>query len=410
MAFLRKAAWALAAALLISAAAAAQEAGDVGDLLFRGQKSLAAQEWRDAAALFEQALAVDADNADALRGLAEAYEGAGDLREAVKYYDRLQLAAGKSLEVSYKIGFLAEKLGDRARTVTAYEDVVGADPNHLKAWRALADLYGAGNDYKNQAKALEALVARTGETADRLELAALYETKLGRTGDAVAEYERILRAEPRDEEAHSRLAAIFFGRGDYVRAAEHYEELTRINPDDADAFWKLAQARLALEDDFGATKALERVTSLRPRDSAALVLLGTLYNRAEDYSRAERTLEDAVDAGAGDAEAYCQLGIAQFGLKANARARSSFEKALARDDKHRLALEHFSELLYREGEYARAWEYADRLVTLARDNVRAHLYRGLAAAATERYEAAEESLEKVIKAEPSNVEARVGLG
>lgn len=407
---IRRAASVLVAAAFMCFPAVAQEGGNLGDLLYQGQTALAAREWRDAVAAFERALTLDGVNADALRGLAEAHEGAGDERAALDYYGRLQDVVGKSAEISYKIAFLAEKLGERSRAVTAYEDVVRADPDNLKSWRALADLYAAGGDYKNQAKALEALVARAGDTADRLELAAIYETKLGRADDAVAEYERVLRAEPRDVQAHERLGAIYFGRGDYAPAAEHYEELTRLEPNDADAYWHLAQARLALDDEFGATKALEHVVSLRPRDSAALLLLGTLYNHDGDYPRAERTLKDALDAGAGDAEAYCQLGVAQFGLRDYDQARSSFEKALARDENHQLALERFSELLYREGEPERAYQYADRLVGLSRDNIRGHLYRGLAAAATGRPEAAENSLEKVIKVEPSNVEARVGLG
>jgi|GEM_PF-1219866 len=407
---LRKAASILAAAAFVYFPAAAQEGQDLGDLLYQGQTALASQEWPDAISAFERALALDAVNAEALRGLGEAYEGSGDWRAALDYYGRLQALSPRSAELSYKIAFLAEKLGERARAVAAYEDVVRADPDNLKGWRALADLYAAGSDYKNQARALEGLVARAGDTADRLELAALYEEKLARPDAAVAEYERVLRAEPRNVDAHRRLAAIYFGRGEYAPAAEHYEELSRLNPDDADAFWQLAQARLALDDEFGAAKALERVTKLRPRDSAALVLLGTLYNHAEDYPRAERTLRDALDAGAGDAEAYCQLGVAQFGLKDYPQARSSFEKALARDENHALALERFSELLYREGEYERAYQYADRLSGLARDNIRGHLYRGLAGAATGRFEAAEESLEKVIRVEPSNAEARVGLG
>lgn len=408
--WIRRAATVLAAAAFMCFSAAAQQGGDLGELLYEGQTALAAREWGDAVGAFERALVLDAANAEALRGLAEAHEGAGDDRAALDYYGRLQAVAGKSAELSYKIAFLAEKLGERARAVAAYEDVVRGDPNNLKAWRALADLYAAGSDYKNQAKALEELVARAGDTADRLELAGLYEHKLARVDDAVAEYERVLRAEPRDVQGHERLAAIYFGRGDYARAAEHYEELSRLEPDEADAYWHLAQARLALDDEFGATKALERVVKLRPRDSAALVLLGTLYNRADDYARAERTLKDALDAGAGDAEAYCQLGVAQLGLGDYVQARSSFEKALARDENHQLALERFSELLYLDGNYERAFQSADRLVGLVRGNIRGHLYRGLAAAATGRMEAAEDSLEKVIRAEPSNVEARVGLG
>jgi len=327
------------AALLASAAAAGAE--DVGDLLFRADKSLAAKDWGEAIQLYDQALAADPANVNALKGL--------------------------------------------------------------------ADIYAAGSDYKNQARALEQLVAQGGDTADRLELAKLYETKLGRTDDAVAEYTRIVDAEPRNVDAHRALAGIYLGRKDNVKAAEELEVLSRLAPDDADVLWQLAQVRVALGDDFSAIKALEKMRAIRPRDGAALKLLGTLYNKSEEYNKAERTLRDALDAGADDADVYCQLGVAQAGLKDTAQAETSFGKALAKDPNHRAALQNFSGLLYRDGEYERAWTYADKLTTLERDNVRGHFYRGLAGAATGRFSEAENSLSKVIAAEPANVEARVGL-
>lgn len=381
----------------------------VGDLIYRGETFLRERAWSDAISTFEQATALDPKNAEAFRGLAAAHEGAEHWREAAGYYGQVESLAGKTADNSFKMALMYERAGDRTRAASAYEDAAKLDPGNGKAWRALIAIYKDQGDARSQARALEGIIAAQGEAADRLELAGLYETKLGRVDDALKEYKRVVDTDFRNVTAHQRLAAIYMGRKDTVNAAAEYEELSRLTPSEADVFWQLAQCRIALKDESGAVKALEKFVRLRPDDGPGLLLLGTLYNNAGDFNVAERTLKDALGKGDPSADLYCQLGIAQMGLRDPKQAEKSFENALARDNNHALTLERYGELLYRNGDYERAYDLGDRLVTLDRNNLRGHFVRGLAGVATGRFANAEPSLEKVIAAEPSNVEARVGL-
>ncbi len=136
---------------------------------------------------------------------ARAAFGARDYQAAIRYCD----AGLAGAAADYELGFL------RARALAF------------------------SGDHDRAALETSRLLALFPDNTDVLLLKARIDGWRGRTGDAEAEYERVLRRNPRDAEALCGLAGLALNRGDVVRAGEFEARAFEAAPDDASVlYWK----------------------------------------------------------------------------------------------------------------------------------------------------------------------------
>jgi tetratricopeptide (TPR) repeat protein len=320
-----------------------------------------------AAQAYERILETSPRRADALRALAGVLERAGRFSDLVKIYDQLAALASEPRRaitlLQRRAELQEEELNDEGAAAATYERILGLDPAHLPALRALGRLYasaGRWSDLVVMCRA-EADVSPSTESAANVlhRVGDILERRLGQEREAIAAYREVLMLSPSHVGALRALARLYRSRseweplievlradaagrtsierqaallsevaeiwetrlGDLEHAVEVHEEVLRISP----TFGPSARALDRLLADAGRWTELARLRreqADRLRGAArAAALVGAariLLDRLGDTAAAEAACRDALAECPGDPSALVLL--ARFpGARAEAR-------------------------------------------------------------------------------------------
>lgn len=138
--------------------------------------------------------------------------------------------------------------------------------------------------------------------------------------EAVTLFEQAIQENARHVGSHESLAAVYFSRKDYPKAAEYFEKASKFDP----------------------------------RRIDPLINLGAVQNRMEDYQAAAKTLRLAVSRDRRNTAAYYNLAIAQKGLNQPHLAVSAYKEVLKLDPKMIEALQNLANLYLEMGNIQQA--------------------------------------------------------
>ncbi|MGC1274065.1 MAG: tetratricopeptide repeat protein [Planctomycetaceae bacterium] len=116
------------------------------------------------------------------------------------------------------------------------------------------------------------------------------EAEAGRPDQAVRFYERVVRDDPQNAEAHHRLAVLADRAGDYFAAERSYLAALDAGPDDPDVLNDLGYSYLLQQRYAECEQALRQATRLDPSHARALSNLSLLYSTIGDRQRATAVL------------------------------------------------------------------------------------------------------------------------
>jgi tetratricopeptide (TPR) repeat protein len=202
---------------------------------------------RESISLYNQVLAIEARDPDALTGLATLYERERRWPALVEVLDRQRGNAegnpATELPLLERRGMLLyERLGATAAAIEVFRRIQVLDPRNARATRALREIYAQAGDYL----ALESLYAqqgaygdlcdqltsladRTADMAARTRLlervAVLAQEKLNQPERALKAYERILATDPRNRRAALSLLPLYRAAQKWPRLLATYELL-----------------------------------------------------------------------------------------------------------------------------------------------------------------------------------------
>jgi tetratricopeptide (TPR) repeat protein len=137
---------------------------------------------------------------------------------------------------------------------------------------------------------------------------------------AIAAFAKALEMDERSIEIHEGLAAAYFLKKDYTKAAEHFK----------------------------------RVSLLDPRQARALINLGAVYNRMKDYNKAIGILRKALQKDKSSGEVHFNLGVAYRGLNQQAMAVSAYKEAVRVAPEMGIAHQNLANALVDMGNYQHA--------------------------------------------------------
>lgn len=157
---------------------------------------------------------------------------------------------------------------------------------------------------------------------------------LGRTGDAIAEYEAALadsadRPEaPATVSARLALAELYEAAGLPAKSLVQLDALQRVRPHDPAILREIGRRSLALSRQDAALRAYRALLDLEPNDPEALKRVGQMLAWSGDATRARQALERFNRVKGGDYEVHYLLGELYTAGHDEGRARSEYEKAL----------------------------------------------------------------------------------
>jgi tetratricopeptide (TPR) repeat protein len=204
---------------------------------------------------FRAALVYDADNPEYQLNLARALRETGRLDESEAYLLRLWNAAPQDSTINLALARLAARRGSIDDAIRYYHNAIyGAwtsdpDSNRRKTRFELIDFLLQQRAWPQaQAELLSLAQVMPPDPEQRGKLAGMF-AHAGAYGDALRQYESVLKLNSKDAVALAGAGEAAFELGHYRTAVRYLEESTKANPDDAHMRERLQMASLVLETD-----------------------------------------------------------------------------------------------------------------------------------------------------------------
>jgi tetratricopeptide (TPR) repeat protein len=284
---------------------------------------------------------------------------------------------GERAERRFEAGRIAERMGAVAAATTDYEEALAADPSHVAALDALADLTWRNRQWARA----RALYVQLGErfTQSSLQRDALQQRRAeiaeecGLADEALKLYAEATALNPSNLPSHEALARLHLGRGDERAAFGELKAVLDLLPLDAvDRITELRRqlGRLAVKlgETDQARTYFELVLAQDPARVDALEQLAVLYVDAQMWTEAAeaygRLSYLASDPSSRADLLYRRGEILRLGLEDYNAATDSFLKAADLHPTHAPTLRRLVEYYYREGDFAQLGEVVRELESL----------------------------------------------
>jgi tetratricopeptide (TPR) repeat protein len=360
----------------------------------------------------EEALELDANHLPSILLLARWYAATGtEFDRAVELFERAASLDPVDLEPYLNLGLLYAKVRRYADAERTLGQALAVDPTSPSAHLYLGRV-AAAQKHWNEA---ETHIERTIELAPFSEAAyiALGDLYLqqGDRDRAVGVYKRLLaRVDPRDSEAVGRLIHLYLQDRTFDQAIALLDDLLKADPRNADAHLLKGRIFGEMGKPEAAVTELEQVIAIRPGDTAAIYFLGRLYDELKESDKAIAEFEKIVAMDVDVIEAYLQLGILYSRAKRYEDAQAVLLKAKAKEaDRAEVYL--VLGFVYSQQElYDRAAAVFEEGLSIHQSNATLHFNLGLAYDKLQQFDRFVTELEEAIRLDPKYAEAMNYLG
>lgn len=150
--------------------------------------------------------------------------------------------------------------------------------------------------------------------------------------EALGEFERALKEDPRHAGAHANLFFSFLTLGDLVKAEEHYQAAHRLDPRLHEIHHNLGILRTLQKRDREAEEAFRQALELNPFRADSHYLLGAHLDNAGQSGEAEKHFRLAIENRSQFTDAHFQLGLLLQKQGRDEEAVGHFLKTLTLED------------------------------------------------------------------------------
>ncbi|MEW5740904.1 MAG: tetratricopeptide repeat protein [Myxococcota bacterium] len=446
----------------VEAAAVEKNAEDTEALYRLGLAYLTLGDAKKAVKPLEALVQKDAESLDGKLLLARAYKQSGEVDKAKQLLDQALLSMPDESSLHAARAQLARSLDDTETAVTHYRKAVELSPNDAQLVFNLAEalhksrksLDEAIATYKkaltmdpdltdakvNLGKALaeKGLFGEAKEILSSVSKSTLADAEAhynlgvilmreGAVGQAITEFERTLAINPKHAQAVNNLGVAYDAVSNSKKALENFKKATTLDPTYAEAWFNMGMSHMKLDQVPAATKAFEQALKLEPDSSGPYVQLGTLYLKQGKRDRAVEAFKKAISAGEAEdkknagflqlvklsdrkrsTDAYRGLALAYLGQGKVDDAVATLKQAVEKMPKDASAREALGDAYLAQGNYDGAIEQlTERLALEPTTDARLDLARAWAKKRVAKQ--AEPLYKDVLKAEPDNRDAKMGL-
>ncbi|GMU61036.1 MAG: hypothetical protein AMXMBFR34_27990 [Myxococcaceae bacterium] len=446
----------------VESAAVEKNAEDTDALYRLGLAYLTLGDAKKAVKPLETLIQKDADSLDGKLLLARAYKASGEVDKAKQLLDQALLSKPDESSLHAARAQLARSLDDTETAVTHYRKAVELSPDDAQLvfnlgealHKSRKNLDEAIATYKkalamdaeltdakvNLGKALaeKGLFGEAKEILASVSKSTLADAEAhynlgvilvreGAVGQAITEFERTLAINPKHAPAVNNLGVAYDAVNNTKKALEAFKKATTLDPTYAEAWFNMGMSYMKLDQVPAATKAFEQALKLEPDSSGPYVQLGTLYLKQGKRDRAVEAFKKAIAAGEAEdkknagflqlvklsdrkrsTDAYRGLALAYLGQGKVDEAVTTLKQAVETMPKDASAREALGDAYLAQGNYDGAIEQlTERLALEPTTDARLDLARAWAKKRVAKQ--AEPLYKEVLKAEPENRDAKMGL-
>ncbi|HET9596897.1 MAG TPA: tetratricopeptide repeat protein, partial [Anaeromyxobacteraceae bacterium] len=255
--------------------------------------------------LYEEALKRVPDFLPAARPLADLYVARQDWPRAAAVLDVVvkRLAQdGEAKELcrqAYRLGYVAEKLGDRAKALACFRRAYELDATYLPALEGLGQILVQDGAWEEALRIFQAMLIHHRDGLTDLEVVETYwqigeiQAKLGQPDRAAKSFEKALEIDGGHEPSRRALVGVLEAGGDFEAAVEHRQKLAQALQGDArrEMLVQLGTiARDRLKDPYLAIDAFSAAARLDPGNVPVTEALLALYKETKQGQKAADVL------------------------------------------------------------------------------------------------------------------------
>jgi len=258
--------------LFLAVAASAQVSPESAQKYQEGQELFKKRRYEDALKTFDEAVKLDADNAQAYQAMGLTYQKLRRWEDAVEAHGMAASVKADYAAAYYAVGQVRfQRLRQFEEAQKSFKQVLEIDPGFQE---------GKARAY--------------------------------------------LKA------AYVKQGGLYFRGKNYRSAVVQYENASQLDPSDASVFYNLGLAQKAARNSRRAREALQTAVDLDPKHTKAYKSLGDIYKDIQQYRNATRSYNKAIQIEPGYMDAY--LSLAEIYIektKQPAKAVSALRKAVA---------------------------------------------------------------------------------
>ena len=326
---------------------------------------------------YEAALAIDARNLQAIKGLERVYARQQNHQELLHALERqLEIlpTPRQKISVLERIGAIQEEeFVDLEKAVDAYEQVIAIDPGHESAGPALARLYRQAGRFDDLVEILTQHAKAATEPARKIDLlisaANTLMVDVGSPERAIEVCEDLLRLDPSNVDALGLEARLKAQLGDANAAVEAVDKLAAAETDPKKKAARYNEAGKLLEDSGDRDRAIERfkqALDADPSNVEAASGLRRIYASRGDASGAAELILREIEQVAGDsqkAKLHAELGDLYLErLDDPAKAEAAYQTALGLDPTSTPAARGLGDLSFEREDWAAAAAHYEPLL------------------------------------------------
>jgi len=248
-------------------------------------------------------------------------------REALKRSPDFLEAIRGLVDLDFRRGKAAEGLQFIRAQIDAY-------PNNATLYFLEGESYLRNKQLAEAEHSLSLCVQIDQQNAAGFALLGRVEQALGKTSEAITNYQHAIALAPKNADLYATLGASFEAQGNWQGAQGAYQRALAIQPEEPLAANNLAY--LMLEHDGNVNVALTLARTARrglPNVPNSADTLGWAYFHNGAYSMAAQQLEEAVKGAPSNATYHYHLGVTYLKLNDPKRARKELEKSINLDPK-----------------------------------------------------------------------------
>ena len=321
-----------------------------------GVSLLRSNQFESAEQQFRKALELDAASLRPRILLAQTFQAAGKIQEALHCAIEATRLAPQEASAAYTLGIIYEEAGDAKSAEQAYRRAVQINPAFAEAHNNLGAILRA------QGRVQEAIVSLRNALLHQPGLVTAYANlgaallDLNDLSGAIEALGKGLKLSPQAAQIHNNLGLALLRNGQHAEAQKHLRIAIELSPDLAQAHSNLGTCLSEMGEGEKAVESFNRALQIRPDLAQALTGLGFVHFDRAQYEMARQYYARALAVNPASENLHFDLGSVMGNLDRPEEEIALYRSALALNPALAKAHKNLAYSLLKSGRWEEAWQ------------------------------------------------------
>lgn len=256
------------------------------------------------------------------------YAGLEKFDKAIELYEKALSVNPDYAEAHNNLGIVLHNLNLLDDAVKSYIAAISINPNYAEAHNNLGNSQGKLGQLSDAIRSYEKALIIKPNFNDAFNNLGFAHKELGEFNEAARSYEKIIKINPEFAEAYNNLGVALIGLNKTDDAIENYQKALEINPEFAEAYNNLGIALRKKNQIMGAIKSFKKAIYFNANYFQAHLNLGGAFHEIGQLDYSVNSYKDAIAINPNYAEVFNDLGVVLQELGRVDSSVKNYERAI----------------------------------------------------------------------------------